>query len=236
MSKIDKEYKVALDNAKNFSALSQCRHLDFPSNRKEIALKNLQTYLDYYKKIISAELGWRGYHPRGDYVLVTNILNCLSSVKSYLNRKKREIDNKDIIGTYKTGLQNIYAKYWKSKRNETCIDKLIILRDIFEHDKISGISIKALHNADRVEKFVMINDVDFNKLLIGAYAEIEKLDEEIKQYVEEQLSKLNLRHNILLLNAFHRFFKKKHYSLLFPEETVEEKEHYDNYILSLKGN
>lgn len=55
----------------------------------------------------------------------------------------------------------------------------------------------------------MIDNIDFNKLLIDAFGDIEKLDKEIMLYVEEQLKSLNLRHNILLLNAFHRFFKKK---------------------------
>lgn len=231
MNKLDKTYREALTNAKNFGALSSCRYLDYPNNRKEIGLQNLRTYLEYYKRIV---LAGHNYHPRGDYVLVANILNCLASIKSYLNRKKREIESKDIIGTYKTDLQNIFSKYWKSKRKETTLDKIIILRDRFEHEKISGISIRTTYNNDEIIKNVIIDEINFNKLLIDAFEDIEKLDNEIKQYVEEQLGNLNLRHNILLLNAFHRLFKKKQYSYLMPDETKEEKEYYDNFVLSLK--
>lgn len=77
--KINKAYKEALLNAKNFSALSSCRHLDFPNNLKEICLQNLFTYFEYYKHTIPDEIK---YKPKGDYVLVSNILNCLTSVKS----------------------------------------------------------------------------------------------------------------------------------------------------------
>lgn len=134
MNILNKTYREALTNVKNFSALSSCRYLDFPNNSKEIGLHNMQTYFDYYNKIVLA--GFK-YRPRGDYILVANILNCLSSIKSYLNRKKREIENKDIVGVCKTDLQKIFSKYWKSKRNETPLDNAIILHDRSEHEKIS---------------------------------------------------------------------------------------------------
>lgn len=43
----------------------------------------MQIYFDYYTKIVLAEFK---YNPKGDYILVANILNCLSSIKSYLKR------------------------------------------------------------------------------------------------------------------------------------------------------
>lgn len=231
MNNLNKTYRDALTNVKIFNTLSSCRYLDFPNNSKKIFLHNMQIYFDYYTKTVLAEFK---YNPKGDYILVANILNCLSSIKSYLNRKKREIENKDIDGKYKMDLQNIFLKYWKSKRNDTPLDNAIILRDKFEHEKISGISIETTYNEDAIIKKILIDEIDFSKLMIDVFGDIEKLDKELKLYVEKQLNILNLRHNILLLNAFHRFFKKKPYSYLMPEETEEEKEHYDSLVLSLK--
>lgn len=233
MNELEKAYKEALIKAKNFRALSLCRNMDFPNNTKEIGLYNLQVYLDYYNKIVLSDFN---YTPKGDYILVANILNCLTSIKSYLNRKKRDIEHRNIIGIYKNDLQNIFLKYWKGKRENTSLDKIITLRDKFEHEKISGISIQTYFFKNSVVKKIMIDNIDFNDLLVKAYKEIDNLDKEINNYIEKQLINLNLRHNILLLNAFHRYFKKKQYSYLIPDETAEEKAQYDNIILSFIKN
>lgn len=86
MNNLNKTYRDALTNVKIFNTLSSCRYLDFPNNSKKIFLHNMQIYFDYYTKIVLAEFK---YNPKGDYILVANILNCLSSIKSYLNRKKK---------------------------------------------------------------------------------------------------------------------------------------------------
>lgn len=229
---LNNAYAEALRNVKNFSALSLCRNLDHPNNWKEVCLQNFQTYSAYFKTAIVGDIM---YHPRRDYVLVANITNCLSSVKSYLNRKIKAIESKDILSNYKLDLKAILTKYWKSKRNSTSLDKLIILRDIFEHEKIPGISIKTTFGKEeKTRRLVMINEINLNELFKDSLVELEKLDIELRDYVEEKLSELELRKNILFLNAFYRNIGKKQYSHLHPEETSQEKEHFDNLILSLK--
>ena len=227
---LDKERSKVLENLKAFDLLSQCRNLDFPNNTLYICATNLEAFSLYYENVVLTD----DYRIKLDYILVTHIINYLSSVKSYLNRKKRAIERTAINGNYKNGLLMIFEKYWKAKRLKTNIDKVIKLRDKFEHEKISGISLHMEMYEDRIEKTLMINETNINKLFIDSFNDLKILDQEINLYIESELRKLNLRHCCLFMNAFNRAYGKNPYIKIFPEETKEEIDHYDKLICALK--
>lgn len=228
--KIHAEYKKIKEKIKDFTELSACRTIDFPNNLIEVCLANLNTYLNYYHKVIMDN----NYKIKLDYILVTHITNYLSSVKAYLNRKRRAIEKKTFPKKYKDSILMIFVEYWKKDRDDSYIDKLIIIRNKYEHEKVSGISLKSYWYKDRVEKIVTIDNINITELFINSINELKQLDCEISAYIEIELSKIDLRHCVLFLNAFNKSKGEKKHSILLPEETEDEIKRYDEIICQLK--
>jgi len=228
---INKKRDEVMERLKNFQALQEYRNMDFPKNLLNVCKNNLQFYFAYFNSVICNK---NDYRPKLDTVLVTYIINYLSSVKSYINRKKRSIEGKKVPGIYKNSMLSIIEKYWtKRGQKVTKIDILIEIRDKFEHECIEGISIRTEYNQDSIFKTVMIGEANINALFVDAYKELELMNEEIEKYLKVEMDKINLRDCILFMNAFNRFYNKQVYSLLFPEETEEEIEAYDNLLKEL---
>lgn len=224
---LEKNRKAAIKRLKNFELLSKCRNMDFPNNLTYICKINLDVLKDYYENKIKNNIS---YKLKFDYVLTTFVYNYLASLKSYLNRKKKDIE-KRVPFENKKDILDIFEKYWKARRNKTIIDKLIIIRDRMEHDIIiSGIVLNRQYWDNYIEDRLMVDDIEIISATCNAYDEISKLNEEISAYIEKELSKLNLRENCLFLNAFNRKFNKPPFTSLIPEETDLEKQIFDEKI------
>ena len=225
--KIDKEYKKTLKKMKDFENLSKCRNMDFPNNLDNICRNNLSIFMSYYNKEIKNKID---YKIKFDYMLITFIYNYLASLKSYMNRKKRYID-KNVPSEYKIEIEAIVQKYWKSNRGLTLLDKLILIRDRMEHENLtSGIVLNVSYYKDHIEQILTIDGIDIVKSFNDIMVSLIGLNKEINDYINKKLGDINLRHCALFLNAFHKKYKKKEFTNLFPEATEHEIIKYDNLI------
>lgn len=189
--KIDKEYKKTLKKMKNFENLSKCRNMDFPNNLDNICRNNLSIFMSYYNKQIKNKTD---YKIKFDYTLITFIYNFLASLKSYINRKKRYID-KNVPSEYKKEIETIVQKHWKSKRKLTLLDKLILIRDRMEHENLtSGIVLNVSYYKDYIEQILTIDGIDIVKSFNDTMVTLASLNEEINDYINKELSNINLRH------------------------------------------
>ncbi len=212
---------------KNFEKLSKCRNLDFPDNLTHICKINLDLLNKYYETKINGKLE---YKLKYDYALMTFIYNFLASLKSYLNRKKKDIERRVPVEN-KEYVLKIFERYWKARRNTTIIDRLVNIRDRMEHDKISsGFNLKRTYWQDHIEDHLIVDNLEIVVEANKALEELKKLNTEIEQYIALELSKLKLRECCLFLNAFNRRFKRKPFTQLMPEETLEEIKVFDNEI------
>ncbi|MCF7931414.1 MAG: hypothetical protein K9L02_07900 [Acholeplasmataceae bacterium] len=223
---IDKERASTLGKLNRFTYLQSIRNLDFPMNTVSICKINLDVINNYYEKNILLN---KNYSPKLDMILITLITNYLSSIKAYLNRKKREIQNRRLINKDLTMLLQIFEKYRKAKRSETKLDQLITIRDQFEHEKISDIVLTITHNSKRIT----YKTIDLLELFNDSFDEISQMNKEICVYIEKEMKAINLRNCVLFMNAFNRYYGKKPYSELFPEEATYESDEYDKKILEL---
>lgn len=227
---LEKKKKEIENRLKNFDKLSKCRNMDFPDNLTHNCQINLNLLNNYYETKIKGNLEYRLKY---DYLLSTFIYNFLVSLKSYLNRKKKDIEKRVPVEN-KQRIIDIFEKYWKAGRNQTVIDRLIIIRDRMEHDKItSGVLLKRTYWKDRIEERLLVDDVEIIVEANNSFNELKKLNKEIEEYIGQELSKLKLRKCCLFLNAFNRHFKKKPFTQLLPEETELEIMIFDNEIEKL---
>lgn len=230
MKALQKMYKETQIKLKNFQKLSKCRNMDSPNNLDSICHINLNLFMEYFKKEIKNKLD---YNIKYDYYLITFIYNYLASLKSYLNRKTRYIEQ-NVPKDYKQKILEILRKYWKSGRKTTIIDKLIIIRDRLEHEDLtSGTSLKIIYYEDHIVQKLMIDKVEIIGAFTDSYNLIKEMNNEIERFIANQLNKLDLRHCILFMNAFYKHYKNKHYSLLYPEPTDDEIKKYDELIENL---
>lgn len=224
---LEKKRKQMENRCKNFEKLSKCRNMDFPDNLTHICKINLDILNIYYENKIKGKLN---YKLKYDYMLSTVIYNFLASLKSYLNRKKKDIE-KRVPNDNKKDIIAIFEKYWKASRKQTTIDKLIIIRDRMEHNKItSGVILNRTYREDYIEDHLMVDNIEIIPESNNAFNELKKLNEEIGIYIEQELSKLRLRESCLFLNAFNRRFNIKPFTQLIPEETDYEIKLFDEEI------
>lgn len=224
---LEKKKKEMERRFKNFKELSNCRDMDFPNNLTHICKINLDILNNYYEYKIKDNLN---YQLKYDYLLITFIYNFLASIKSYLNRKKRDIE-KRVPNENKKEILDIFEKYWKKNRRETIIDNLVFVRDKMEHENItSGGVLKRAIWQDRIEDHLLINNIEIIENANKAFKEINNLNNDIDKYIEEKLSKLKLRECSLFLNAFYRRFKNERFIQILPEETELEIETFNNEI------
>lgn len=230
MNELEKQYKKSQEQLKLFEQLQKGRNIDFPKNLKNFYLINYKIFKDYYCNVVCNIK----YDLKTDYTLRVLIYNYIASVKSYINRKRRKIE-KIIPSIYLKDVTLIILKYNKAHRKETKIDKLVAIRDVFEHDEIDNISLTKTFYSDHVDYCLKYDNLDLSILFEECNNEIEKMNDEIEKYVQSELDKLNLRYNCLFMNAFYRKFKNETYTNLFPEETKDEKEYFDELINKLQN-
>ena len=229
MNKLQKRRKEVLIRLEKFQNLQKCSNVDFPNNYKYLYENNLKFYHEYYTKCVLKP----NYRIKLDTILVTHIINYLSSVKSYLNRKKKSIETLD-IKYYKNNILKIIEKYWTPKHEIlTKIDLLINIRDEFEHSKIDSISLKSIISENEWKKIVMYKEVDLNQLFIDTCAELDRMNKEIENFIAREQEILNLRDCVLFMNAFEKRFNNGTYTIIAPEPTEEEIKQYDLEIEKL---
>lgn len=229
MNKLQQEKKKALQQLKMFEQLQNCLNMDFPKNLNYIYLQNFSTLNSYFENKIFNNLD---YTIKTDYTIRTLIYNFVVSVKAYINRKKRKIEL-TVPAKYKEEVNNIVSRYWKSKRKETTLDKLVYIRDKFEHEEISGISLKRLIYADHIEDRLFFEEINLMDLFKDVLIQLDNMNKDIERYIDLELKKLDFRKNSLFMNAFYKRFKGNECIKVFPEPTVEEVKYYDNYIEKL---
>lgn len=227
---LDKERRIILEKLKRFEYLSNIRSIDFPMNHLSIVENNLIMINEYYREII---MGDKNYSPTLDMWLVTLIINYVSSVKSYLNRKIKKIEKQKLIKDDKDNILSIVRAHRKKDRKDTSIEKLVEIRDRFEHEEIKDISLTLTFKENGFQKKVYYKDIDLLKLFTDSFSELKDMNSEVAIYIEKTLSSLDLRYCALFMNAFNRHFNKKPYTLLDPEETSDEINTFDNLINTL---
>ena len=230
MSKLNYEYQKAKKNVKMFGGLQKCRNLDFPQNLNYIYKQNFSLLTSYFETVMCLP----SYRLKTDYTIRTLLYNFVASVKAYLNRKRKRIDS-EVPSEYKNGIYAIFQKYWKSGRETTAVDKVVVIRDKFEHEKIDGFKLTRAFGEDRIETKLIyeIGEMNLLKLCRNAIEELDQMNLEIDSFVAASLDKLNLRHNSLFLNAFYCRFHGKIYTQLLPEEEAWEINYYDQLINAL---
>ncbi|MEW6606281.1 MAG: hypothetical protein AB1414_02340 [bacterium] len=200
--------------------------------------KNSIVYLEnnlvfYRNHIQNCVFGKMHYNIIGDTELITHILNYISIVKSYLNRKKRSIEH-NFKFHYKDEILKIFEKYWKSKRGQTILDRLILIRDQFEHEQLFGFAINHSFDGVIARERIMIDDVDISVLFYDAYIELKNLNSEITNYINSEIRKINLNHCLHFMYAFHRKFKSKPFTnRVMIRESQEDILFYDQLILDI---
>lgn len=228
MAQLDKELKKAKQALQLFEKLQKVRNMDFPKNPEFLYLLNYNILVDYFNnKMCKFE-----YKFKTDYYQRLFVYNFVASIKSYLNRKQKTI-NAIVPQNYKYDINNIYQKYWKSKRTETALDYLVSIRDIFEHEKIDNLRFETIIWQDHIDFYFKYKNFDLLQIGEKAIKEIKLMNNEIEKYVEIELSKLNLRHNCLFINAFNKQYNKNDNLNIFPEPTQEEIDYYDKLIQKL---
>lgn len=227
---LDKVRKDIINRLKRFDYLSKIRNIDFPMNHISIVENNLIMINEYYKEVI---LGDKNYKPKLDMWLITLIINYVSSVKAYLNRKIKKIEQQRLTKEDKDRILAIIRNYRKKDRNETPLDHLVTIRDRFEHDEIKDISLTLTFKENGIQKKLYYQDVDILNLFILSLQMLKKMNQEIASYIEITLSSSDSRHCALFMNAFNRYYKKKLYTELMPEETADEIKTYDDMIILL---
>ena len=198
--------------------------------------KNSIIYLEnnlvfYRNHIQSTVFGNKQYDILGDTELITHILNFTSIVKSYLNRKKRAIEH-NFKFHFKDEILKIFQKYWKSKRNQTKLDRLILIRDKFEHEQLFGFAINHSFDGFIEREQIMIDDIDISVLFYEAYIELKNMNSEITNYINNEIKKINLSHSLHFMYAFHRKFKSEPFiNQVMIRESQEDILFYDQLIL-----
>lgn len=172
-----------------------------------------------------------------DFLLVTYVCNFLSSLMSYLARKKKFINDK-IQKEYKNDFIVILQKYWSPKHQcNTSIDKLIALRNTIDHENIfCGYKVITTFMDNKIVRDILVNDIDIAHESEYAMQQIKRMNEEIAQHVKELLNGLNIRESILFVNAHSRKFNSSINSYeMYPPATQEEIEKYNKIIIDLKN-
>ncbi|MDR4968773.1 MAG: hypothetical protein RG740_04080 [Acholeplasmataceae bacterium] len=227
---LDKAHKEIIKRLKRFQYLSNIRNIDFPMNHISIVENNLIMINKYYQERILIDTK---YSPKLDMWLVTLIVNYLTSVKAYLNRKIKKVEKQSLIKIDKEHILSIIKNNRKKDRNETSLDRLVKIRDKFEHEEINDISLTLTFHKDKTQKTLMYQDMDLLQLFNDSFRMLKEMNHEISSYIEESLTSLDLRHCASFMNAFHRKYKENQYTELFPEETDEEIKKYDDMICNL---
>lgn len=222
------EYKKALRNVELFRDLEKCSEMDFPKNLNFIYVQNFNLLVAYYETSMCSI----AYSIKTDYTVRTLVYKYVASIKAYLNRKRKRID-KIVPPLYKKEIQSIFEKYWKAGRAVTSINKVVGIRDVFEHEDISDLAFIREMYDDKIVCVLKYKDDDFLDLAQKCIEELATMNQEIEAYIESALNDLNLRDNCLFLNAFYRKYKGKAYTILSPEESEAEKMYYDKIIESL---
>ena len=164
-----------------------------------------------------------------DDVLITYVLNYLSCVKGYLNRKIKRID-KNVEAENKNAILSIVSTFWHRTRKQTALDTVVEIRNKFEHEKIDGIRLEITINKDKIIKRLMYENYNLIQLFVDAYRELKILDQKIKEFVEKKISDCNLRECALFKIRFSERFKTGYRLVLEPEPTEEEISKMDEYI------
>ena len=228
MNKLEKIKNQIEERYKNGSILQKYRNLDFPNNPKEICRNNLVILHNYFDGVMSKD----NYSVTLDTLVLTYTINYVNSVKGYINRKRKAIE-KGVSSKYKDSILDIIAKYWHKDRNESAFDTVISIRNEFEHNSIDGIKLKITLKKDKTIKQLMLNDIDLLSLFDKSYSEIERLDNEIKNYIEKEIEKCNLWDCVMFKNAFSKRFNGTFKMIMNPEPTQEECLRYDKLIKDL---
>lgn len=228
MTRLEEARKNALYNLNLFGKLQKARNMDFPSNLNYFYKQNYSIFTKYFDNTVCN----LKYNLKTDYTIRVLIYNFVASVKAYLNRKQKRL-NSIIPSEYKDKIYAIFKKHWKASRNETSLDKLIYIRDIFEHEEISNISLVRIIWQDHIDYHLKYHDLDLLEICSKSIDELDSMNKEIERFVEIELSKLNLRDNSLFMNLFYKKFKGKNYTQLIPESTEDETKYFDNLIENL---
>lgn len=232
MNKLEKKRKEINMKLETFKVFQHYRNLDFPMNTLNVCGNNLSFLLNYFENTMSKP----NYEIRLDTLLQTHVINYLNSVKGYVNRKKRAIE-KSTKCCYKKDLLVIIEKYWhKNHSNLTSIEKVIELRDHFEHEKIDGLCLIKKYSRESTQLFLKYNEVDLLILFIDCYKELKNMNDEIENFIESRLKELNLRDCILFNEAFNRKFGIKEEYGLEPPANIDEISKYDSIIDELLKN
>ncbi len=228
---LDEYYHSILLNIKKHQSLWLKFAFDSERNPISYLENNLVTYRSHINDVV---FGNNSYNIQADTKLVTLILNYISIVKSYLNRKKRAIE-KNFSYEYKDEILKIFQKYWKAKRYKTILDRLIELRDKFEHDELFGFGLRITNDKNVYKEQILIDDIDISILFYEAYIELKKMNSEIVKYINQEIDKLNLTHCLHFIYAFHREFKDSPYQgSINIIESQDEIDRYNKLVQELK--
>lgn len=203
--------------------------MDFPMNTLYICKNNLSILVDYFTKTMQK----LDYQFKLDTVVQTYIINYLNSVKGYINRKLKTID-RGIKCDYKNDMKAIIRNYWHiGHKRITSVDKVIELRDYFEHEKIDNIALKITFNKESIKYNLFYKDEDLLTLFVSCFHEMESMNKEIEAFIEATLTSCNLYDATMFNNAFIKHFGKGETTLLYPEPTENEIKKYDDLIDAL---
>lgn len=226
MNSLEKKRKEVKNRISSFASLQKYRNLDFPMNTLFICKNNLFILTEYFNETMKKP----GYQLTLDTIFETYVVNYLNSVKGYINRKVTSID-KGPKCDYKDGMTSIIRKYWHtSHKNITYIDKVIDLRNRFEHEQIDNMTLKKTYSENGIDYQLIHEDTDLLELFMNCYSELERMSKEIECFINEKIRECNLRDCVLFQQAFDRKFSIKNDDVLFPEPTKEENENYDRII------
>lgn len=228
MNKLEKVKKQIERRYAEGTALQKYRNLDFPHNPLQICEINLKILFSYFNN----EMNKEDYEFRLDNVLVTYVSNYLSSVKGYLNRKKNTIDKKICVES-KKDILSIITKYWKAGRKTTNLDTIVQIRDKFDHEKIEGLTLKININKNNITKSLVLNNLNLLGLFRDAYVDLTKMDNEIKEFVENKIKECNLWDCVMFKLSFSKKYSTGFKMILNPAPTEEEIKKYDDLIESL---
>jgi hypothetical protein len=209
--------------------LQKYRNIDFPKNSLLICKNNLYFLNDYFiNKMCNPK-----YRFTLDTIIVTHIINYLDCIKSYLNRKKRAIQRKPEC-VYKNDILLLVEKTWSKKHAiKTNVDKLIKVRDEFEHEEINDLQFVLVFDKEKIVYKLKFHSDDFIQLCIDAYQELVVLNNEINYFIESKISECNIRECVLFKLSFSKRFKDGYECDLFPEPTNDEIKYYDDLISRL---